>query len=441
MPALCLFGAQWGDEGKGKIIDALAVETDVVVRYQGGANAGHTVVVGDQKYVLHLVPSGVLHPGKVNVIANGVAVDPIKLCEELDALAARGVHVDPRSLRISARAHVIFEHHRNLDVLAERLRGSDKLGTTGRGIGPAYADKAARAGLRIADLLEPEHLKARLGAALVEKNALRERLYGEPPLEPEAQLRRYAELAQRLRPYVGDTGQELRQAYQQGQRILFEAAQGAMLDVDHGTYPFVTSSNTGVDGIPAGTGFPARWLDAALGIAKAYCTRVGEGPFPTEDHGADGLRLREQGNEYGATTGRPRRCGWLDIPALRYALDLNGADGWILTNLDVLSGFPRIKVGVGYRLGQKRLERFPAELASIEGLEPDYVERPGWQDDLTGVRSFAGLPKLAREYVEWIEAQVGYPIRMISIGPARDQLFRRDDQPLVPPARPIRRQT
>ena len=435
MPALCLFGAQWGDEGKGKIIDALASQTDVVVRYQGGANAGHTVVVGDQKYVLHLVPSGVLHAGKVNVIANGVAVDPLKLCEELDALAARGVHVDARRLRVSARAHVIFEHHRNLDVLAERLRGSDKLGTTGRGIGPAYADKAARSGLRIADLLDRAHLEARLNAVLIEKNALRERLYGEAPLDPRQQIERYAAIAERLRPFVGDTGEELRQAYRDGKGLLFEAAQGAMLDVDHGTYPFVTSSNTGVDGIPSGAGFPARWLDAALGIAKAYCTRVGEGPFPTEDHGPDGVRLREQGNEYGATTGRPRRCGWLDVPALRYALDLNGADGRILTNLDVLSGFPRIRVGVGYRLGKQRLARFPAELHSIDALEPEFVDRPGWDDDLTGARSFSDLPAKARDYVEWIEAQVGYPIRMISIGPARDQLFPRDSRPIWPARR------
>jgi adenylosuccinate synthase len=430
MPALSVFGAQWGDEGKGKIIDRMAREADVVVRYQGGANAGHTVVVGGEKYVLHLIPSGILHPGKLNVIGNGVAVDPLKFLEEIEGLRARGVQVGGANLRLSASAHVIFEHHRRIDQAAERWRGVGRIGTTGRGIGPCYADKAARTGLRVSDLLEPERCRSRLGAALAEKNALITAVHGEAPLDLESQLERYTTLAERLRPFVGDAAAQVRKAWRAGQVVLFEGAQGAMLDIDHGTYPFVTSSNTGVDGIPAGAGFPARWIARAIGIAKAYCTRVGEGPFPSEELGPLGARIREQGHEYGATTGRPRRCGWLDVPQLRYALELNGADSWIMTNLDVLSGFERIRVGVGYRTGSQRWSEYPAELATIEGLEVQYEERTGWREDLTGVRRFEDLPAAARAYVEWVEAQVGVPIVMLSVGPERDQIIPRAGSPL-----------
>ncbi|HKX46666.1 MAG TPA: adenylosuccinate synthase [Planctomycetota bacterium] len=426
MPSLCLFGAQWGDEGKGKVIDHLAGDADYVVRYQGGSNAGHTVVVGGQKYVLHLIPSGVLHPGKVNVIGNGVALDPILLLEEIDGLRARGVAVDGTNLRVSARAHVIFEHHRGLDLLAERARSdARKIGTTGRGIGPCYADKAARVGLRIADLLDDANCREMLRVVLEEKNLVRERLHGAEPLDLAEQIERYSALGLALRPYVGDTGREVRRAHAAGKVILFEAAQGAMLDVDHGTYPFVTSSSTGVDGIAAGVGFPPQQLGRALGIAKAYCTRVGAGPFPSEDTGEDGVRLRKQGNEYGATTGRPRRCGWIDLVALRYALELNGAAGWVLTNLDVLGGFERIKVGVAYRLRGQRLTEFPADLADLADVEVVYEELPGWPEDISGVRHYADLPRATREYVEHLEELSACPVQLLSVGAARDEVVPR----------------
>jgi adenylosuccinate synthase len=425
MPSVSVFGAQWGDEGKGKIIDLLSEDADFVVRYQGGANAGHTVVVGGEKYVLHLIPSGILHPGKVNVIGNGVAVDPFKFLEEISELSRRGVAVDGRNLRLSAQAHVIFEHHRLIDQLSERWRGEGRIGTTGRGIGPCYADKAARTGLRVCDLLDPEHCSTRLRAALAEKNALIQRVHGEEPLDLAAQLDRYTGLAESLRPYVGDTGAEVRAAYRAGRRVLFEGAQGAMLDIDSGTYPFVTSSNTGAGGIPAGASFPPRHIDRAIGIAKAYCTRVGEGPFPSEQANPIGDKIREAGHEYGATTGRPRRCGWLDAVALRYALELSGADGWIMTNLDVLTGFASIGVAVGYRMDGRVLRHWPADLPTIESVESVYESHPSWTEDITGVRRFEDLPRAARDYVEKVEREVGVPIVMLSVGPERSQVIPR----------------
>jgi adenylosuccinate synthase len=431
MTAVCVFGAQWGDEGKGKIIDLMARDADVVVRYQGGANAGHTVVVGGRKYVLHLVPSGILHPGKRNVIGCGVAVDPLALLAEIEDLRAKGVRVDGTNLRLSASAHVIFEHHKRIDAAAERWRGVGRIGTTGRGIGPCYADKAARTGLRVADLLEPARCRERLRAALAEKNALLTAVHGEEPLDLDVQLQRYSDLGEALRPFVGDTGREVRRADADGALVLFEGAQGAMLDIDLGTYPFVTSSHTGVGGIAAGAGFPPRRIDRAIGIAKAYCTRVGEGPFPSEEHGPEGARIREQGNEYGATTGRPRRCGWFDVLAVRYALELNGADGWIVTNLDVLSGFPEIHVVTGYEVDGRRFDEYPADLADLASVKPVHTTLPGWDEDLTALRDFGDLPPAARAYVEWLERAVGTPILMLSIGPERDQVIPRNEAPLL----------
>ena len=425
MPSVCVFGAQWGDEGKGKIIDTLARDADVVVRYQGGANAGHTVVVAGAKYVLHLIPSGILHPGKLNVIGNGVAVDPLKFLEEVEGLRARGVAVDGTNLRLAANAHVIFEHHRRIDVAAERWRGLGRIGTTGRGIGPCYADKAARTGLRVADLLDAERCRTRLQAALAEKNALLSQVHGEAPLVLDEQLARYTTLGEKLRPFVGDTGAEVRAAHKAGKLVLFEGAQGAMLDIDHGTYPFVTSSNTGTDGIAAGAGFPPNKLERVIGIAKAYCTRVGEGPFPSEDHGADGVKIREAGNEYGATTGRPRRCGWFDVLAMRFSLELNGADGWIVTNLDVLDGFDEIKVATGYEVAGKLVREWPGAMQSLEDVKPHHESARGWKQDITRVRAYEDLPLLARRYVEWLEKLVGVPIVMLSVGPDREQIIRR----------------
>ncbi len=425
MPSVCVFGAQWGDEGKGKIIDGMARDADVVVRYQGGANAGHTVVVGGAKYVLHLIPSGILHRGKVNVIGNGVAVDPLKFLEEVDGLRKRGVAVDGSNLRLSAGAHVIFEHHKRIDQAGERWRGLGRIGTTGRGIGPCYSDKASRTGLRVGDLLDPERCRRRLQAALAEKNALLTQVHNEAPLALEEQLDRYVHLGATLREFVGDTGAEVREAYKRKKLVLFEGAQGAMLDIDHGTYPFVTSSNTGSDGVSAGAGFPARWIEKVIGIAKAYCTRVGEGPFPSEDHGADGVRIREAGNEYGATTGRPRRCGWFDVLAMRFSLELNGANGWIMTNLDVLDGFDEIKVATGYEVGGAVMREWPGALVDLADVVVHYEAARGWKCDTTAVRRYEDLPLLARRYVEWVEQLVGVPIVMLSVGPDRDQVIPR----------------
>ncbi|MDF1798093.1 MAG: adenylosuccinate synthase [Planctomycetota bacterium] len=422
MPSTCVFGAQWGDEGKGKIIDRMATDADQVVRYQGGANAGHTVVVAGEKFVLHLIPSGILHPGKVNLIGNGVALDPVALLAEVDGLRERGVHVDGSNLRLSASAHVIFDHHRVMDNLAERWKGEGRIGTTGRGIGPCYADKASRTGLRVGDLLDEERLAPRLKAALAEKNAWITEVHDEPPCDYEVELQRFRELGKRLAPFVGDVGAELRDAYAAGSMVLFEGAQGAMLDIDHGTYPFVTSSNTGTAGVAAGAGFPANKLEGAIGIAKAYCTRVGEGPFPTEDHGDEGQKIRDEGNEYGATTGRPRRCGWFDAVAVRYALELNGATGLIVTNLDVLSAFDTLRIATGYRIAGEVVERYPVDV-DLDELEPIYESHPGWGEDVTGARTWDELPARAQAYVKRLEELVGTPIVMLSIGPERDQVI------------------
>ena len=431
MPSICVFGAQWGDEGKGKIIDRLASDADVVVRFQGGANAGHTMVVGGEKYVVHLIPSGILHPGKINVIGNGVAVDPLKLLEEVADLCARGVHVGGDNLRLSAGAHVIFEHHRRIDAASERWRGIGRIGTTGRGIGPSYADKAARTGLRVADLLDEGRCRERLQAALAEKNAQLTRVHGEEPLDLDRQLERYTGLGASLRPFVGDTGAEVRAAHAAGRTVLFEGAQGVMLDIDAGTYPYVTSSNTGAGAVASGAGFPPNRLEQIVGIAKAYCTRVGEGPFPSEDSGPLGDRLRDAGNEYGATTGRPRRCGWFDLVAARYAFELNGATGWVMTNLDVLTGFDPIPVVTAYRLDGERCEEWPAHLPSLAGLEVERAELSGWTEDITGARAWEDLPARARDYVEWVEERTGVPILMLSVGPERGQVVPRTGAPLL----------
>jgi adenylosuccinate synthase len=425
MPSECVFGAQWGDEGKGKIIDRLAAGADYVVRYQGGANAGHTVVVGNEKFVLHLIPSGILHPGKVNVVGNGVALDPEALLFEVDGLHERGVKVDGNNLRVSASAHVIFDHHRVMDNLAEKWKGDGKIGTTGRGIGPCYSDKASRTGLRIGDLLDAERLAPRLKNALKEKNAWIVDLHNEEGIDYDEQLERFLALGERLRPFVGDVGGEIRRANKAGKSILFEGAQGALLDIDHGTYPFVTSSNTGTAGISAGAGFPANQIGGAYGIAKAYCTRVGEGPFPSEDHGPGGQKLRDEGNEYGATTGRPRRCGWFDAVATQFTCEINGATGLIVTNLDVLSAFDTLRIGTSYSAHGERLEGYPAGLVDLEDIEVGYEDHDGWDEDLTAVRKWEDLPAKAQAYVERLEELVGTPIVMLSVGPERDQIIPR----------------
>jgi len=425
MASLSVFGAQWGDEGKGKVIDLLADRVRYVVRYQGGANAGHTVVVDGQKWVLHLIPSGILHPGIVNVIAAGVAVDPITLLGEIDGLVKRGVEVTPANLRLSANAHVILDVHKRLDGLNERWKGEGRIGTTGRGIGPCYADKAARTGLRIGDLLDPARCALRLRANLADKNAIIERVHEEVPMDVEELVSRYTAVGKRLAPFVTDTGALLRQAWRAGDELLFEGAQGVMLDLDHGTYPFVTSSSTGPGGIPSGAGVPPQAIGRSIGIAKAYCTRVGEGPFPTELHGADGERLRAAGNEYGSTTGRPRRAGWFDAVAMRYTLALAGADGWVMTKLDVLRGFGTLRVGVAYVHNGERYTEWPAHLASVDGVEVEYEEHPCWTEDISAVRRFEELPERCRAYVERLEQLVGVPVVLLSVGAERDAVLSR----------------
>lgn len=422
MSSTAVIGLQWGDEGKGKVIDGLANEADVVARYAGGNNAGHTVIVGDQKYVLHLIPGGILHEGKINLIGRGVVLDPSALLEEMDGLEARGVPVRER-LRIDGRAHVILPYHKQLDGLAEVWRGEGRIGTTGRGIGPSYADKVARTGIRVADLLQPEYFRKRLHAALAEKNAMIERVYGQTPEFDESLAEDVLACADRIRDLVVDGGVLLREAAANGKRILFEGAQGAMLDLDAGTYPYVTSSWTGIAGISGGTGFPARALGRAYAVTKAYTTRVGEGPFPSELHGEIAEQLRAAGNEYGATTGRPRRCGWFDAVVARYTSAFNGLDGIFLTNLDVLSGFEELPVTVAYRDGDQLLTEFPADGAVLERLEPVHETLPGWQEDITAVRQFSDLPETCQAYVRFLEQQMAAPIERISVGPGRDQIF------------------
>ncbi|MCP4772351.1 MAG: adenylosuccinate synthase [Planctomycetes bacterium] len=426
MPSTAVIGLQWGDEGKGKVIDSLAADADLVVRFAGGNNAGHTVWVGQDKYVLHLIPGGILHEGKTNLIGRGVVVDLEALIEEIDGLKERGVPVEER-LRIDGRVHVIFPYHCQIDGLVETWRGEGRIGTTGRGIGPAYADKVARTGIRLADVLEAETFEARLRAALAEKTAIMSKVYGVEPEPYDDLFEKTRALAERLRPLVVDGGDLARKAHQAGQSILFEGAQGVMLDLDAGTYPYVTSSWTGVAGIAGGAGFPPNRIDRSLAVSKAYCTRVGEGPFPSELHCETGQQLRDQGNEYGATTGRPRRCGWFDALQARYSCALNGLDGVFVTNLDVLSGFEEISVCVAYELPDgTQVTDYPAELGSINEIKPVFQSLPGWSEDITQATCLEDLPPACRDYVAFIEKQMQVPVICLSVGPGRTQMFECD---------------
>ena len=422
MPSNAVIGLQWGDEGKGKVIDTLAHEAHVVARYAGGNNAGHTVIVGDEKYVLHLIPGGILHEGICNLIGRGLVVDLGALIEEMDGLIARGVPVEER-LRLDGRAHVIFPYHRHVDGLVEKWRGEGRIGTTGRGIGPAYADKVARTGIRVADILQPKIFQTHLKAAMAEKAALIEKVYGEEPQNWSTLYEESVQMAERLRPLIVDGGAMLREAYAKGEYVLFEGAQGALLDLDGGTYPYVTSSWTGVAGIAGGTGFPPNHLDRAMGVTKAYTTRVGEGPFPSELFEEVGERLRKAGNEYGATTGRPRRCGWFDGVVARYACQTNGIDGVFLTNLDVLSGFGNLQVVTAYREKEEVFRDYPSQVGLGKDLEMETTELPGWTEDITAVRNFSDLPKACQDYVRFLEKEMGARIERISVGPGRDQIF------------------
>ncbi|MET0152227.1 MAG: adenylosuccinate synthase [Candidatus Binatia bacterium] len=423
---LVVIGAQWGDEGKGKIVDLLAERSDVIVRFHGGNNAGHTLVVGGEKTVLHLVPSGVLHHGKVCVIGNGVVVDPVVLLEEVDALRVRGFLRRDEDLRISEQAHLILPYHKAIDLARERLRGPGKIGTTGRGIGPAYEDKMARIGIRVADLLEERTFQEKLAANLEEKNAYLRSMLGEEPLDFESIFEPYRRIARRLRPHVADTSLFLDREIRAGKRVLFEGAQGTMLDVDHGTYPYVTSSNCVAGGALAGAGIAPGLLARSLGITKAYTTRVGAGPFPTELAGELGDRLRRDGDEYGATTGRARRCGWFDAVVVRHAARLSGLDGLAITKLDVLAGIDPLRICVGYRCGPDTLDHVPASATRLATAEPIYEDLPGFQR-LAPVKALDDLPVEAQRYLGRIAELTGVPVQIVSIGARRDQTLVVDD--------------
>ncbi len=424
MSVTCVFGMQWGDEGKGRVVDLLAAQSDVVVRYQGGANAGHTVIVGEEKYVLHLLPSGILHPGAVNVVANGVVVDPWTLLEEIEDLRKRGVDVDGRLL-VSDRAHVVLPYHKLMDRALEALRGGASLGTTSRGIGPAYADKYTRDGIRVSYLLRPEELREPLLRNLTSRNEILARA-GLEPLDPQQVLDDAIAVGERLRPFVADTVAYLHRAWKEGRRILLEGAQGFALDVDQGSYPFVTSSNTGANGVGPGTGLPPRAVTRVLGVVKAYTTRVGAGPFPTHDVGPAGDHMASRGREFGATTGRKRQCGWFDAPVARAAVRTQGVDSAALMKLDILSGLDRIKVCTAYEVEGQRLEVPPASATLWRACKPVYETFPGWREDLGAIRRFEDLPREARAYVRSLEALLEVPISMISVGAERARIIHLD---------------
>ena len=419
MPAVVLVGAQWGDEGKGKATDLLGGSVDYVVRYQGGNNAGHTVVLGAETYALHIVPSGVLSPDAVPVIGNGVVIDPGVLIREMAGLEARGVSC--ARLVISADAHLIMPHHRALDRVTERYLGRSRIGTTGRGIGPAYGDKIARMGIRVQDLLDPGIFRQKLELALREKNQMLAKVYNRRAIDVSAVCEEYAGFAERLAPHIADTSLVLNRALAAGKVVLLEGSQGTLLDVDHGTYPFVTSSNPTAGGACAGSGIGPTRISRVVAIIKAYTTRVGSGPFPTELDDEVGERLRSEGGEFGVTTGRSRRTGWYDAVIARYAARVNGATDFFLTKLDVLSGFERIPVCVGYRVGDTTYDEMPMDQTSFHKAVPVYEQLPGWSDDITGVTSFAALPPNARAYVRALEQMSGAPISAIGVGPGRDQ--------------------
>ena len=418
MPAFVIVGAQWGDEGKGKATDLLAEHIEYVVKFNGGNNAGHTVVIGDEKYALHLLPSGILTPGVIPVISNGVVIDLHVLFEELDALNARGI--DTSRLRISANAHVITPYHISLDKTAERFLGKRAIGTTGRGIGPTYADKINRVGIRIQDIFDESILRQKVEAALVQKNQLLTKVYNRAAIRVEEVVTELLSYRERLAPYVADTALELHQAIEAGKNVLFEGGQATMLDVDHGTYPFVTSSNATAGGAATGSGIGPGLFQNVIGIVKAYTTRVGAGPFPTELFDEWGELLRKTGHEYGTTTGRPRRCGWYDAPIARYSARINGLTDFVLTKLDVLTGIKEIPVCVAYEIDGKRVDEVPVSQSDFHHAVPIYENFPGWDEDITGCRKFEELPRNAQDYVRALEKLSKCRISAIGVGPARD---------------------
>ncbi|GAB6126423.1 adenylosuccinate synthase [Humidesulfovibrio idahonensis] len=426
MSNIVVFGSQWGDEGKGKIVDMLAQESAAIVRFQGGNNAGHTLVVGGEKCVLHLIPSGILHPGKICLIGNGVVLDPAVFLREIDTLAKKGVDVSPARLMISKKTHVIMPYHCALDVARESLRsGGAKIGTTGRGIGPCYEDKMHRCGIRAADLADPELLRAKIARALEEKNVLFKSLYGTEAMDPEQVYKDMLPIAERVRPYLGDVSTAIQVAVAGGGTVLFEGAQGTHLDIDHGTYPFVTSSTTVSGNAASGSGCSPRMLERIIAIVKAYTTRVGGGPFPTELFDETGDYLQSKGGEFGATTGRKRRCGWLDLVVLRESARLNGPTELAVTKLDVLSGLKELKICVAYDYKGQRVDYPPQEENAMAHVTPVFETLPGWDEDISGVTAWSKLPANAIKYLERMEELSGVKVGLVSVGPDRKQTFPR----------------
>ena len=430
MPNIVVVGAQWGDEGKGKIVDVITPHVDVVVRYQGGNNAGHTVVVGREKYVLHSIPSGILHPGRRCVVGCGVVVDPGSLIEEMEALVQRGVTLDG-NLFISRNAHLIMPYHPALDLASEAKLGKRRIGTTGKGVGPAYVDKAARVGIRMADLLNERLFREKLELNIAQKNRLLREIYDAQTFSVEEILNRYLRFAGWLAPYITDTALLLSRWIDSGYNVLFEGAQGTMLDIDHGTYPYITSSSTTAGGAATGTGVPPTRIHGVVGVSKAYTTRVGGGPFPTEMSGAVAEAIRARGNEYGATTGRPRRCGWFDGIVARYAARINGFDAVALTKLDVLDQCETVRVCVAYRYQGEVLTEFPEDETVVAQAEPVYEDISGWLTSTAGAQTLADLPAKARHYLDHLEELIGVPFCLISTGPQRAETILIEDSPLT----------
>lgn len=424
MSAFVVLGAQWGDEGKGKMTDYLAEEAEVIVRFQGGNNAGHTVEVGDRQYKLRLIPSGILHDDKLNVIGNGVVVDPEALFEEIDYLEEEGVNVTPKKLLISDRAHVIMPYHKILDVLKEKSRGKNDIGTTGRGIGPCYTDKFERCGIRICDLLDESVFTEKLKQNIEAKSDYITKVLGGEELNYQKIASKYLELAERLRPYVKDTSVAVYNEIKADKKVLFEGAQGMLLDIDYGTYPYVTSSNTTACGVASGSGIGPNMITNAIGIAKAYTTRVGKGPFPTELDNEVGEWIREKGHEYGVNTGRSRRCGWLDAVILKTTVRVSGLTSLCVTKIDTLAGLEKLKICVGYKFNDTVIDYFPASLNDLAKCEPIYEEFNGWGEEVANARSYDDLPENAKKYLSRIEELTGVNISIIGVGPRRDQTIR-----------------
>ncbi len=421
MANVIVIGTQWGDEGKGKIVDRLTEKVDFVVRFQGGNNAGHTLVVNGKQFILHLIPSGILHSGKICMIGNGVVIDPSVLLQEIQKLTGSGLEVSDKNLVISPYAHVIMPYHKALDHAREQQKGTLKIGTTGRGIGPCYEDKVARTGIRLHDLFHKEILRQKIEHGLREKNFLLEKLYGQKTHEVGAIETEYLAYGEALKPFVANVSPILQAAVSRGKNVLFEGAQGTHLDVDHGTYPYVTSSSTIAANACCGAGIGPTRIDKVVGIVKAYTTRVGSGPFPTELTGEMGEEIRSKGGEFGATTGRPRRCGWLDMVVVRSSIRLSGVAALAITKLDVLSGVPKLKIAVGYRHRSDRLDVVPPELHVLEACEPVYEEFDGWEEDLRNVRTLEEFPENTRKYLRAIEELAGVPLCLVSVGPGRDE--------------------